>query len=83
MSSRGMGLVGHVAWMEDIRNAYNTSVGKPEEKKLPGGHGCRWEDYIRKDLREIRWEVEDWMCLAQDRNQYQTFVNMIMNVQVP
>jgi hypothetical protein len=29
------------------------------------------------DLREIRWEVVDWMHLAQDRDQWQALVNTV------
>jgi len=29
------------------------------------------------DLREIRWEVVDWIHLAQDRDQWQDVVNMV------
>jgi hypothetical protein len=28
----------------------------------------KWEDDIKMDLREIRWEGVDWMLLAQDRD---------------
>jgi len=30
-------------------------------------------------LEEIGWEGVDWMHLAQNKNQYQAFVNMVMN----
>jgi hypothetical protein len=29
----------------------------------------RWEDNIRMDLREIGWEVADWIHLVQDADQ--------------
>jgi hypothetical protein len=32
---------------------------------------------------EIGWECVDWMHLAQDRDQWQTAVSKIMNLQVP
>jgi hypothetical protein len=35
------------------------------------------------DLREIEWEGVDWMCMAQDRGQWQALVNVVMNLQVP
>jgi hypothetical protein len=60
----------------------NISVGKPEGKRLLGRSGCRWED-VRMDLREIGWEGEDWIHLAQDRNQWWALLNMVMNLQVP
>jgi hypothetical protein len=39
-----------------------------------------WEDNIKMDLREIGWEVVDWMHLAQDRDQWQALVNTVMNL---
>jgi hypothetical protein len=44
-------------------------------------HG--WEHNIRMDFREIGWEGVDWIHLAQDRDQWQAVVNMIMNLHVP
>jgi hypothetical protein len=35
------------------------------------------------DLKEIRWEGVDWIHLAQDRDQWQAVVNMVMNLEVP
>jgi hypothetical protein len=43
----------------------------------------RWEDNIRMDLREIGWEVVDWMHLAEDRGQRRTVVNTVMKLPVP
>jgi hypothetical protein len=51
--------------MVDIRNAYSILVGKPEWKRSLGKCRRRWEDNIRLDLKEIEWEVVDWMHLAQ------------------
>jgi hypothetical protein len=44
-------------------------MGKSEWKRQFGRPRCRWEDNIRIDLREIRWEVVDWIHLVQDRDQ--------------
>jgi hypothetical protein len=30
-------------------------VGKAEGKRPLGGPGCRWEDNIKMDLRDIGW----------------------------
>jgi hypothetical protein len=35
-----------------MRNAYSILVGKSEGKRQLGRPRCRWEDNIRKDLRE-------------------------------
>jgi hypothetical protein len=35
------------------------------------------------DLREIGWDVVDWIELAQDRSQWRAFVNTVMNLRVP
>jgi hypothetical protein len=40
-------------------------------------------DNIKMDLREIRWDGVDWINLAQDRDQWRTLVNMVMNFWVP
>jgi hypothetical protein len=43
----------------------------------------RWENNVRKDLREIGWEGVDWMHLAQDRGQWWAVVNTAINIRVP
>jgi hypothetical protein len=34
------------------------------------------------DLREVGWEVVDWMHLAQDRDKWHTLVNTVINLPV-
>jgi len=50
---------------------------------LVGRHRCSWEDSIRMDPREISWEVVDWICLAQDKDQWRALVNTVMNLRAP
>jgi hypothetical protein len=38
---------------------------------------------ITMDLREMGWEVADWMHLSQDRNQWRTLFKAVMNLWVP
>jgi hypothetical protein len=40
-------------------------------------------DNIKIDLREIGWDVVDWVYLAQDRDQWSALVNTVMNLRVP
>jgi hypothetical protein len=50
------------------RNAYGTLVGKPEGKRPLGRRRRRRVCSIKIDLREIEWDVIDWIDLAQDRD---------------
>jgi len=43
-------------------------------------HRCRWEDNIRMDPREVGWEDMDRMHLAEDRENWGTLVNTVMNL---
>jgi hypothetical protein len=40
-------------------------------------------DNIIMELREIWWEVVDWIHLAQDRDQFRADVNTVVNIRVP
>jgi hypothetical protein len=69
--------------MGEKRNAYRVLVGKPESKSPLGRPRCRWVDNIKIDLREIGWDGVDWIDLAQERDQWRTLVNTVMNLRVP
>jgi hypothetical protein len=58
-------------------------VGKPEGNRPLGRPRRRWEDNIKTDLRHTGWNATDWIHLAQDRDQWRTLVNMVMNLRVP
>ena len=62
---------GHVARMEQTRNAHRILVGKPDGKKPLRRPRCRWDDNIKMDLREAGCDAGNWIDLAQDRNQWQ------------
>jgi hypothetical protein len=83
MKSRRMRWTVHVVRVGEIRSAYKILIGKPERKGLLGRPRRRWEDNIRMDLREIGWEIVDWMHLAQDRDQWQVLVKTVMSFRVP
>jgi len=48
------------------RYAYRISIGKCGEKRPLGRLGSRWEHDIIMHIREMEWEVAEWMHLAQD-----------------
>jgi hypothetical protein len=54
--------------MDEKRNAYRISVGKPEGKRPLRRPRRRWVNNVKMDLREIGWDDMDWIDLAQDRD---------------
>jgi hypothetical protein len=56
---------------------------KSEETKPLDRPRSRCEDNIKINLREIRLEVVDWIHLARDTDQWQAFVNTVMNRRIP
>jgi hypothetical protein len=75
--------VGHVARIGAQRNTYGILVGKAEGKRPLGRPRCRWVNNIKMDLREIVWDVWDWIDLAEDREQWRALVKTVMNLRVP
>jgi hypothetical protein len=53
---------------------------KTRRKRSLGKPRHRWKDNIRMDLREIGWEGEDWMHLAQHWDQWRDPVNTVMSL---
>jgi hypothetical protein len=74
---------GHVAQIGEKVNAYRLLVGRPEGKRPLGTPRRRWVDNIKTNLREIGWDVIDWIILAQDRDKWRALVNTVMNLRVP
>jgi hypothetical protein len=83
IKSRVLRWAGHVARMGEGRGVYRVLVGRPEGKRQLGRPRRRWEDNIKLDLREIGIDRANWIRLAQDRVQWRSFVNMVMNLRVP
>jgi hypothetical protein len=68
--------------MGEERKMYKVLAGKPEGKRPLGRPRRRWEDEIRKDLREIGLGGVDWIRLAQDRDRWRAVVSALMNLRV-
>jgi hypothetical protein len=69
--------------MGEGRGVCRVLVGRPKGKRPLGRHRHKWEDNIKIDLRELGIDGAHWLWLAQDRVQWQAFVNMVMNLRVP
>jgi hypothetical protein len=65
------------------RCVYRVLVGRSEGKRPLGRPRHKWENNVKMDLREIGINGLNWIQLAQYRVQWQAFVNMVMNLQVP
>ena len=83
ITQRQLRWAGHVARMEQSRNAYRILVSKPVRKRALGRPRHRWEDNIKTDLREVGCDPGEWIDLAEDRNQWQAYVRAVMNLRVP
>ena len=83
LKSRRLRWAGHVAHMEQSRNAYRVLVGKPESKRSVGRPRHRWEDNIKMDFREVDCDPRDWIALAEDRDRWRAYVRAVMNLRFP
>ena len=83
LKSRRLRCEGHVARMEQSRNAHRVLVGKLETKKPLERPRRRWEDNIRMDLREVGCDPGELIVLAEDRDQWRVYVRAVINLRVP
>jgi hypothetical protein len=69
--------------MVEGRGVYRVLVGRSEGKRQLGRPRRRWEDNIKMEIRGRGIDGVNWIQLAQDRDQWQAFVNTVMNLRVP
>jgi hypothetical protein len=62
-----MGYIGRVAHVEDTRNAYTILVSKSKGKRQLLKARCRWTGIIKMNIKQTRWDGDDWIYQAQDR----------------
>jgi len=64
IKSRRIRRAEHVGGMEEMRGVYCVLVGKREGKGQIGRPTIKWEDNIKLDLQDVRWEGIDWIYLS-------------------
>jgi hypothetical protein len=69
--------------MEEGRSAFNILTGTPTGKRPLGRPRRRWEDNIRKDLKEIGINTRNWVVSAEHRDYWRILVNAALNLRVP
>jgi hypothetical protein len=65
------------------RENYRVLVSNAEVKRPLDILRCRWEDNIKMCVREIGWEVVDWIFMTEEREGWWTVVNTVINLRVP
>jgi hypothetical protein len=83
IKSRRLRWAGHVAIMEEGRSVFKILIGTSAGKKPLERPGCRWEDNIRLDFKEIGINTSYWVDSAQDRDYWSALVNAALNLRVP
>jgi hypothetical protein len=69
--------------MGEKRKVYRLLVGTPEERRSLRRPRRLWVDNIEICLGKIGWDDVDWIGLAQDRDQWRSLVNTVINQRVP
>ena len=67
IESRRLRGPGHLARLEDGRNAFKILAGKPTGKRPSERPSRRWEDNIRMDLNRIGISTRNWDDSAQNK----------------
>jgi len=57
--------MGHIPYMEQLRNSYKVLVRTPHEKKLLWRPKCKCLDNIKMDLKDEGWVDMDWTHVAR------------------
>ena len=69
LKSRRLRWAGHVACVEQSRNAFRVLVEIPEGKRHLGRLRRRWDHNITMNLEEVGCDTGDWIEPAKDRVQ--------------
>jgi hypothetical protein len=82
IQSRRMRWAGYVARMGARRGVYSVLVGKSEGKSPFRRPRRRWKDNSKMDRQKMGCGGIDWIDLAQHKNKWREFVDVVMNLRV-
>ena len=63
-------------------NCYRILVGRSEGKRPLEILRCKCENNIKMNLKAIRWNIVDWVCLTQGNDKWQSVVKTVMKLLV-
>jgi len=63
---------GHAEDIGERKDEYKILEGKHKRRKILVKSSRRWEDSIKKDLRELGWDGVEWIDMARDISKWQT-----------
>ena len=69
--------------MEDDSSVFEILTGKPIGKRSLGRPSARYDDIIRKDLKDIGINTKNLVDLAEDRDYWRVLVNVGLNLWIP
>ena len=70
LQKRRLEWLGHLARMPDHRMPKITLFGWMPQPRPCCGPKRRWRDVLKKDMKDVRIEAEEWYELAQDRREW-------------
>ena len=75
-------MAGHVTKMEEVRDYFIILTANPIETRPLGSARHRWEDDIRKYLKEMDASARNWIYSAQNRDYWRVLANLALNLQI-
>ena len=78
--SRRLRWAGHVARIQEGRSGFKILTDSRAGKRLLERPRSRWEDNIRKDLKEIDINARNWVDTTQDRDYWRALEIAALNL---
>jgi hypothetical protein len=77
-----LGYAGHLASVEEERNAYRILVEKLEVSNYLENLRHRFYSINKMDIKEIAFDAVNWINLAKGRDKWRAPVNIVISLRV-